>query len=199
MARREDSTDPRAVRTRELLISACTELLRENRSEALSVSRMVKAAGVSRQVFYEHFESRDALLYAVGNAVIVEPMERYAQRVRVRYGDDNNIKQLVAEVAPDRDVVLNILRGPADAAIFAHVREVLLQPTIDLLNGSLAVSGRDVPEDHKRWTAEFLIAGILSSLVEALRAAQGAEETARRINAVTSTLDAMRLSGARGE
>ena len=51
MARRESSSDPRAVRTREALISATIALLVDHKVEDLSVSGIVKAAQVSRQVF----------------------------------------------------------------------------------------------------------------------------------------------------
>ena len=60
MARRELSQDPRAVKTRNAIIKTTTELLNEHRVEDITVSQIVNAAGMSRQVFYEHFKDRDA-------------------------------------------------------------------------------------------------------------------------------------------
>ena len=62
--RRSDSQDPRALRTRKALIDATMRLLNDYEVADLNVSQIVKEAGVSRQVFYQHFEDRDALVLA---------------------------------------------------------------------------------------------------------------------------------------
>ncbi|MGV0433806.1 TetR/AcrR family transcriptional regulator [Corynebacterium ureicelerivorans] len=50
--RRSDSTDPRAIRTRNALVQATIGLLKTHTVAELNVSQIVKEAGVSRQVFY---------------------------------------------------------------------------------------------------------------------------------------------------
>jgi AcrR family transcriptional regulator len=63
---RTDSADPRAARVRDLLRRAAFELIEERRVEKISVSDITQRAGVSRQVFYQHFRDRDD---AVSSAV----------------------------------------------------------------------------------------------------------------------------------
>src|SRR6201994_5188764 len=55
------STDPRAVRTREKLISAFHQAIRDSEPRQMSVSALARAAGVNRTSFYEHFASPEDL------------------------------------------------------------------------------------------------------------------------------------------
>ncbi len=56
---RTDSADPRAARVRDRLRQAAFGLIGERRVERISVSDITQRAGVSRQVFYQHFRDRD--------------------------------------------------------------------------------------------------------------------------------------------
>ncbi|MEU4253359.1 TetR/AcrR family transcriptional regulator [Amycolatopsis sp. NPDC026612] len=56
---RTDSVDPRAARVRDRLRQAAFGLIEERRVERISVSDITQRAGVSRQVFYQHFRDRD--------------------------------------------------------------------------------------------------------------------------------------------
>lgn len=91
-------------------------------------------------------------------------------------------------------MVLNLTHGPADSAIYGLCRDALLPVTLELLDDRLGTPGRALSADHKKWTAEFLIAGLLGTLAEALRSATGADEAARRVGAVACTVATLRLS-----
>lgn len=66
---RTGSADPRAARVRDRLRRAAFELIEERRVERISVSDITQRAGVSRQVFYQHFRDRDdAVAQAVAAA-----------------------------------------------------------------------------------------------------------------------------------
>ncbi|MEV7041796.1 helix-turn-helix domain-containing protein [Amycolatopsis sp. NPDC051061] len=56
---RTGSADPRAARVRDQLRRAAFDLIEERRVERISVSDITQRAGVSRQVFYQHFRDRD--------------------------------------------------------------------------------------------------------------------------------------------
>ena len=74
-----DNQDPRAVRTREKLIGAFHEAIRDADPRTMSVSALTRAAGVNRTSFYGHFSSpEDLAIHAiselfdvVGNADVV--------------------------------------------------------------------------------------------------------------------------------
>ncbi len=68
MAARTHSADPRAERVRALLRDAAFALAHERAVDGLTVGDVVARAGVSRQVFYQHFTDRDD---AVATAVTV--------------------------------------------------------------------------------------------------------------------------------
>src|ERR1700733_8827638 len=55
------SPEPSAVRTREKLVAAFHEAIRESDPRKMSVSALTRAAGVNRTSFYEHFASPEDL------------------------------------------------------------------------------------------------------------------------------------------
>ena len=59
MAARTNSVDPRAERVRARLRDAAFALAHEQPVDRLTVGDIVARAGVSRQVFYQHFRDRD--------------------------------------------------------------------------------------------------------------------------------------------
>jgi len=59
MAARANSVDPRAERVRARLRDAAFALAHEQPVDRLTVGGIVARAGVSRQVFYQHFRDRD--------------------------------------------------------------------------------------------------------------------------------------------
>ncbi|AKS34124.1 TetR/AcrR family transcriptional regulator [Mycolicibacterium goodii] len=64
MAARTHSADPRAERVRTRLHEAAFALAHERQVDELTVSDIVGRAGVSRQVFYQHFGDRDEAIAA---------------------------------------------------------------------------------------------------------------------------------------
>ena len=58
------AADPRPARTRAALIEAATEALSTSDPGNLSITLLVKAAGVSRPTFYQHFSDLHELVHA---------------------------------------------------------------------------------------------------------------------------------------
>jgi AcrR family transcriptional regulator len=56
------ATDPRVLRTRQLLYQAFVELLGEKRFEDISVADVTKRSTLNRATFYKHFTDKFALL-----------------------------------------------------------------------------------------------------------------------------------------
>ena len=62
MSRNRQDLDPRRRRTREALHGAFVLLALERRYHEIRIDDILKASGVSRSTFYEHFAGKDALL-----------------------------------------------------------------------------------------------------------------------------------------
>lgn len=57
--------DRRQRKSREAIFRAFTELLQENKSDHITVSKIIERADVGRATFYAHFETREALIEAL--------------------------------------------------------------------------------------------------------------------------------------
>lgn len=62
---KEDSTDPRVRRTRQLLQQAMIDLLQEKTVSSITVQDITTRATVNRATFYAHYEDKFALLNSV--------------------------------------------------------------------------------------------------------------------------------------
>jgi len=68
----EDDThegDGRRARTRQAITDALIRLMSERRYSAIRTTDVIETAGIGRSTFYEHFQSKDAVL-----ELIVEPI-----------------------------------------------------------------------------------------------------------------------------
>jgi AcrR family transcriptional regulator len=75
---RQDSTDRRSQRTRQLLIEALADLMSGKRYSAISVQEITDRANVGRSTFYAHFTDKDDLMVQgvrqmVGSLELVAP------------------------------------------------------------------------------------------------------------------------------
>lgn len=62
MLSNQSKTDPRATRTRKLIIDAFLELLLERNFEDITIQEVTKRATVNRATFYSHFQDKFALV-----------------------------------------------------------------------------------------------------------------------------------------
>ncbi|QPK83309.1 TetR/AcrR family transcriptional regulator [Corynebacterium qintianiae] len=192
MARREMSTDPRAVRTRATLIEATIELLKTNRAESLSVSQIVKAGNLSRQVFYEHFADRDALLYAAGEKILEPSSVRAVETVNASIEPDRLIEGLFETVNPYRDALRNLCDGPVHWRIHQYSVDKML-PFLEMeLRENLERGGSELPDEHIRRTAELLACGVAAQLTDAIREGRSPKEARHVMRVVRETLSAVK-------
>jgi AcrR family transcriptional regulator len=60
-----ETTDPRVLRTRRMLMDALVELLREKEFDEISVQEIADKATLNRATFYLHYPDKNALLQAM--------------------------------------------------------------------------------------------------------------------------------------
>lgn len=192
VARREMSTDPRAVRTRATLINSTIGLLKTNRAETLSVSQIVKEGKLSRQVFYEHFADRDALLYAAGEKMIEPAFEWSKEHARSFSGPEGLVTSLFTAIEPHREAMRNLCDGPVHWRIHSYSVGKLIPFLETELRANLERSGAEVVEENLRPTAELLANGVAAQLTEAVREGRTVAETRDVMRRCRATLDALR-------
>lgn len=65
------SSDPRTRRTRQRILRALTQLALQRRYDSIRIEELVAASGVGRSTFYEHFGSKDAVLLAAMEPILL--------------------------------------------------------------------------------------------------------------------------------
>jgi len=65
--------DPRITRSKERILTACRDLLREGGPTALTIDAVVERSGVSRMTIYRHWPSREALVVAGFKGLVPRP------------------------------------------------------------------------------------------------------------------------------
>lgn len=196
MARRQASTDPRAVRTREALLSATVDLLATQPAHELSVTSIVRAAGVSRQVFYEHFTDRDAVVLAAGREMFEPAYREFADSFDSGSSYPDQVAKLFGRLAEREDAVRNLLDSPAQGKLNQIVQDLLLAPIRTELAEHLAAANVQVDDAKLEDTAIFLAAGTQGVFSRGFEERVPAEEIARRIEGVRRTLGAYAMGTA---
>ena len=127
--RRSDSTDPRAIRTRNALVQATIGLLKTHTVAELNVSQIVKEAGVSRQVFYQHFTGRDGLVLATAKDMIKEAYEGFAARFSVDRDFQAAVTALMETLTDHYEAAVHIIDSPVHSQLDQEVVRIML-PTM---------------------------------------------------------------------
>lgn len=197
MTRRGRSEDPRAVRTHHALVNTTVTMLSTHSADQISVTSIVREAEVSRQVFYEHFSDRDAVIYAAGKAVFTEPYEEFTDTVAAHGGiiDDKEFGEHVAtlfrHLGGHRETVLNLMSSPMRGALNRYVIRIMEEPVAADLFRRFEARCDETSEVNERKatnTARFLAAGLQGVFSMAFKEELSPEEVGRRLEEVRRTL-----------
>lgn len=157
------------VGTKELMIERSIELFKKEGVDHVSVKDICDNAGVTRNAFYYHFESKDLLFDSIGDYV----SQVSKQRIATLYGCKSYFRQfwefykayLLTEVEMGADIMNHIcisrtMKGQAD--YFSYVDSKLAESMIHLI--SLAQNERQVlnpsPSEDLLWTSYSIIRGV---------------------------------------
>ena len=151
-----DSSDPRALRTRQKLVDAFHAAVADADPAAMSVASLTRAAGVNRTSFYSHFATPEDLaihalsdlLDVVGDADILMPAQEASRRA---------LEDIVGFVHERRDSYARVLGPGAAPRLLMAVTEAFTERTV----ASLERIGTRPPGADLRVTARFLAGGVL--------------------------------------
>jgi AcrR family transcriptional regulator len=168
---RRRAVDPRPARTRAAILSSVERLSHLDASQ-VTITAITAEAGVSRSVFYKHFDSLSDLLSAVladsASSVSQLPV---ADGAAPREVMTVALTQLVGHVG-SRAVFYRAALGWSasvgihDAAVTGYTRH--LRAVIDLARDSLP-TGQVPPEDVTDFVSTFLAGGLVATLTTWLR------------------------------
>jgi AcrR family transcriptional regulator len=157
-----DSSDPRAVRTRQKLVEAFHAGIADGELSAMSVSSLARAAGINRTSFYSHFASpEDLAIHAlselfdvVGSADIVM---RASHSVPAAEASRRALRDIVEFVYERRVSYARVLGSAAAPRLVRGVTEAFTERTaVSLARMPSLPPGADVAV-----TARFLAGGVL--------------------------------------
>ena len=187
MAARAHSVDPRAERVRTLLRDAAFALAHERPVDEITVGDLVARAGVSRQVFYQHFSDRDD---AVSTAFAVAFTASVADIEADIDGDARaRITRLFEFAAEHRAMYRNVVPSAVTQRVVAAFRAELLPACDEIAAQGMRIVGAvaDIPQDA---VSRFLVGGfqeVLRSWMED----PDATDLRGRVTAALDTVDAL--------
>jgi AcrR family transcriptional regulator len=192
MAARTHSADPRAERVRTLLRDAAFALAHERPVDEITVGDLVARAGVSRQVFYQHFSDRDDAVATAFSVAFAQALSTAAADIE---GDARSrITRLFDFAAEHRAAYRNVVPSAVTQRVVAAFRAELLPACEEIAAQGTRVVGAiaDVaPESVSR----FLVGGfqeVLRSWMEdAPLATERATDLRGRVTAALDTVDAL--------
>ena len=181
--RRSDSTDPRAIRTRNALVQATIGLLKTHTVAELNVSQIVKEAGVSRQVFYQHFTDRDGLVLATAKDMIKEAYEGFAARFSMDRDFQAAVTALMETLTDHYEAAVHIIGSPVHSQLDQEVVRIMLPTMREALREREGADPQLLDD-----MAKFYIAGCQHLLEEGVRQGATPEEIGQRVELVRRVL-----------
>ena len=160
-----DSSDPRAMRTRQKLVAAFHAVVAESDPAAMSVASLARVAGVNRTSFYSHFSSpEDLAIHALGELLEVvgdtDILLRAEHSVSAEEASRRALRDIVQFVWERRDSYARVLGPGAAPRLLNAVTEAFTERTVTTLS---LIQGRPAGADVDL-TARFLAGGLLAVL-----------------------------------
>ncbi|HEY6574257.1 MAG TPA: helix-turn-helix domain-containing protein, partial [Mycobacterium sp.] len=143
MAARTHSADPRAERVRTLLRDAAFALAHERPVDEITVGDLVARAGVSRQVFYQHFSDRDdavSTAFAVAFTAAVAEIEADIE-ADIEGDARARITRLFEFAAEHRAMYRNVVPSAVTQRVVAAFRAELLPACEEIAAQGMRIVG----------------------------------------------------------
>jgi len=191
MAVRTHSADPRAERVRTLLHEAAFALAHEHPVDELTVAVIVGRAGVSRQVFYQHFRDRDDAVAAAFSVAFEQACADIGGDARAR------IMRLFDFAGEHRAMYRNVVPSSVTQRVVSAFRAELTPACAEIATQGMAVvtpiAGLTVEA-----VTRFLVGGFMEVLrswmeepADESRSGRDARDLRDRVAAAFDTVNAL--------
>ena len=156
--------------TRERLLQAAIELIRQGGIGAVSTVSVTQAAGFTQSSFYRHFRSVDECLIAAAEVVAAQVRSFIAEHRRESYarGENDHFQAVLQLFVREREVSELLLRHRHDPSPLGRVLEQLHRQILDDLITDLwqLAQWAGIGEEHRERVAlqaEFILAGVMTA------------------------------------
>lgn len=112
--------DPRARRTRDAIVGALIERVFRQRYDAIRTGELIAAAGVGRSTFYAHFRSKDAVLLAAMEPILLPLANAAAGRASAA-----QVRSTLAHVWEQRSLARVILGSAASVKLQRRLAAII--------------------------------------------------------------------------
>ena len=153
-----DTENPIAVRSKTIFLESLLSLMKEKNYQDISISELCKKAGLSRQTFYQHYQSKNEVL----EKHIDQLCEKFVNMVR--YGDVNTVQELAytffvyfrQHTAFIKTLMENDLTG-----ILSRRFPVYMEQLFDVLG----FVKKEVPTYQKKYYFSFVTGALVEMLI----------------------------------
>jgi len=153
----EEKIDPRVRRTRQMLVQAFTELIREKEFQSITIHDITARADVNRSTFYSHFPDKFALLdYKIRQEFRAEIEKRTLNACHFSVDNLRALIMTVCEFIGEANSQCKSPRGQFEPLMEAQIKGQIK----DLLLTWLKQTGSDVPSEMVAVAASWAIYGL---------------------------------------
>lgn len=168
MSTTSSRTDPRVIRTLQLIRDAFIDLLQEIEFEKITVNRIAERATINRATFYLHYRDIPDMLERMANQMIDEIqaiLSGVSNQTRLDIDIDLSILVKLLEHIADNSKFYKVLLASKRIPVFT---DRLTKLMVDLITSraekagsSLSVSGASVPIDIAIWHGSSAFIGTI--------------------------------------
>lgn len=142
-------TDPRVIRTRQMLRDALISLILEKGYDSITIQHITDAAGLRRATFYLHYKDKEELLISILQSTFDELVEQLSSLGSPLLPENQYTMNLIMfqHAQANSRLYVSILGGYGAATITRYVRDYLTEKFAVDLGERIALSERTIPLD----------------------------------------------------
>jgi len=121
-------TDPRVIRTRQMLREALIDLIVERGYDALSIQDIADKAGLRRATFYLHYRNKEELLLSMMRDTVDQLIQKIKGSVTEPWGEEHEYQEAritFEEVQEKANLFRAILSGQGAAQVTRDLRDYI--------------------------------------------------------------------------
>ena len=156
--------DRRQQKTRAAIFSAFEHLLAQKKYSKITIKDIIDEANVGRTTFYEHFETKDALLSEMcGNLfhhIFGEDSDKeHGHNFPLSHGDSRMVvTHILYHLQEGSQSMLRLMTGESSETFLFYFRKYLNEMVLPFLTSGMEQKNKEIPEDflENHITGSFL-------------------------------------------